>query len=150
MNQWYSSTNRNTNCKLHNSFTPEEIICRYTHHRTLIRSQEPAWISERKHMPTHTDNQNSVFQAAAWSYLLKYHGSIIYLFFCYLFKDAVRLHSVKWLCGGEQGNGKDVLSHNFLGRTEESYEEVRSSRHLGRDPNQGTLKYSSKHYQILK
>jgi len=72
------------------------------------------------------------------------------LFVCYLFKDAVRLHSVKWLGGSEQGNGKDVLPHNFLGRTQKIYEELRSSRHLGRDLNRKPPKYSSKHFQILK
>jgi hypothetical protein len=67
-----------------------------------------------------------------------------------LFIYLLCLHSVKWLGGSEQGNGKDILPHNFLGRTEESYEELRSNRHLVRDPNRKPPKYSSKHYQILK
>ena len=50
----------------------------------------------------------------------------------------------------QSGNGKDVLTHNFLGRTEERYEELRSSWHLGRDPNRKPPKYISKYYHILK
>jgi len=101
-------------------------------------------------MPTRTENQNSVFQPAAWSYWLKYYGSVIYIFTLFVYYDAVRLRSVKWLGGNEQGNGKDVLTHNFLRRTEESYEELRSSWYLGRDPNRKPPKYSSKHYQTRK
>jgi hypothetical protein len=75
-------------------------------------------MSEQKHMPRHTQNRKPVFHSAAWSYLLKYLGSIIYLlclFVCHLFnKDVVRLHSVKWLGGSEQGNGKDFYPTIFL------------------------------------